>query len=229
MVGRTVLVTGANRGIGLGCVEALVAHSDVSTVLLAARQLGDAKTAAAAFGSKVKPVQLDLTSAETRARDVTAILKAHPVVDALINNAGVLENGGFLEVSDEKLQHSIAVNFEAPLHLARLFAPGMIARGYGRVVNVSSGWGSFAEGLTGPAAYSMTKAALNSITLVASQSLPTSVKINSCCPGWVRTRMGGAGASRSVEEGADTPVWLATLPDSGPTGGFFRSRKVIAW
>jgi NAD(P)-dependent dehydrogenase (short-subunit alcohol dehydrogenase family) len=229
MTGRTVLVTGANRGIGLGCVEALVAHSDVSTVLLAARQLADAKAAAAPFSDKVKPVQLDLLSAETRARDVAVILKANPVVDALINNAGVLENGGFLDVSDEKLQNSIAVNFESPMHLTRLFAPGMIARGYGRIVNVSSGWGSFAEGLTGPAAYSITKAALNAITLVASQSLPNSVKINSCCPGWVRTRMGGSGASRSVEEGADTPVWLATLPDTGPTGGFFRSRKKIDW
>jgi NAD(P)-dependent dehydrogenase (short-subunit alcohol dehydrogenase family) len=229
MTGRTVLVTGANRGIGLGCVEALVARDDVSVVLLAARQLSDAKAAAAAFGSKVRPVQLDLSSVETRVRDVAAILKSHPGIGALINNAGVLENGGFLDVSDEKLQHSIAVNFEAPMHLARLFAPGMIARGYGRIVNVSSGWGSFAEGLTGPAAYSITKAALNAITLVASQSLPASVKINSCCPGWVRTRMGGAGASRSVEEGADTPVWLATLPESGPTGGFFRSRKKIEW
>jgi NAD(P)-dependent dehydrogenase (short-subunit alcohol dehydrogenase family) len=229
MTGRIILVTGANRGIGLACVGTLSKMPDVSKVLLAARQLHDATAAATPLGAKVQAVQLDLSTADTRKRDVANILSAHLAIDALINNAGVLENGSLLEVDDAKLKHSIEVNFEAPLHLIRLFAPVMVKRGYGRIVNVSSGWGSFAEGLTGPAAYSISKAALNAVTLVASQSLPPIVKINSCCPGWVRTRMGGSSASRSVEEGADTPVWLATLPDAGPTGGFFRDKKKIAW
>lgn len=94
---------------------------------------------------------------------------------------------------------------------------------------MSSGWGSFAEGLTGPVAYSVSKAALNATTLVLAQALGQKVKVNAACPGWVRTRMGGMAASRSVEEGADTPVWLATLPDDGPTGGFFRDRRLIEW
>jgi NAD(P)-dependent dehydrogenase (short-subunit alcohol dehydrogenase family) len=105
----------------------------------------------------------------------------------------------------------------------------MITRGFGRIVNLSSGWGAFAEGLTGPAAYSVSKAALNALTLSLSKDLPQNVKVNSMCPGWVRTRMGGSGASLSPEEGADTAIWLATLPEDGPNGGFFRRRKPINW
>jgi NAD(P)-dependent dehydrogenase (short-subunit alcohol dehydrogenase family) len=105
----------------------------------------------------------------------------------------------------------------------------MNARGYGRIVNVSSGWGSFAEGLAGPGAYSISKAALNALTLSLSKDLPANVKVNSMCPGWVRTRMGGEGAPRTPEEAADTAIWLSTLPQDGPTGGFYRDRKLIAW
>jgi NAD(P)-dependent dehydrogenase (short-subunit alcohol dehydrogenase family) len=105
----------------------------------------------------------------------------------------------------------------------------MKERGWGRIVNLSSGWGAFAEGLEGPTAYSVSKAALNALTVSAAQALGTQVKVNAACPGWVRTRMGGAAAPRSVAEGADTPIWLATLPDDGPTGGFFRDRRRIEW
>jgi NAD(P)-dependent dehydrogenase (short-subunit alcohol dehydrogenase family) len=97
------------------------------------------------------------------------------------------------------------------------------------VVNVSSGSGSLAEGLEGPAAYSLSKAALNALTLKLASELRGDVKVNAVCPGWVRTKMGGPRAGRSVEEGADTVVWLATLPASGPSGGFFRDRKRIPW
>ncbi|HKS17112.1 MAG TPA: SDR family NAD(P)-dependent oxidoreductase, partial [Planctomycetota bacterium] len=105
----------------------------------------------------------------------------------------------------------------------------MLKRGYGRVVNVSSGYGSFAEGLNGPAPYSLSKAVLNALTLKLSSDVKGDVKVNAACPGWVRTRMGGPEADVSAEEGADTTVWLATLPSSGPNGGFFRRRKKIAW
>jgi NAD(P)-dependent dehydrogenase (short-subunit alcohol dehydrogenase family) len=138
-------------------------------------------------------------------------------------------SGNILEIESDQLNHSFQINFFAPLELIRELVPGMNARGYGRVVNVSSGWGSFAEGLSGPAAYSITKAALNALTLSLSKDLAKNVKINSVCPGWVRTRMGGEGASRSPEEGADTAIWLATLPDDGPSGGFYRDRTSIEW
>ena len=105
----------------------------------------------------------------------------------------------------------------------------MLERGYGRVVNVSSGYGAFAEGLEGPAPYALSKAALNALTLRLAGEVKGDVKVNAACPGWVRTRMGGGGAPRSVEEGADTIVWLATLDRDGPSGGLFRSRTRIAW
>jgi NAD(P)-dependent dehydrogenase (short-subunit alcohol dehydrogenase family) len=107
----------------------------------------------------------------------------------------------------------------------------MKRRKYGRIVNVSSGSGSFAENLPGPAAYCLSKAALNALTLKLALELASfdDIKVNSACPGWVRTRMGGRAAPRTPEEGADTIVWLATLPPSGPSGGFFRDRKRIAW
>jgi NAD(P)-dependent dehydrogenase (short-subunit alcohol dehydrogenase family) len=111
----------------------------------------------------------------------------------------------------------------------RAVLPGMGARGRGRVVNVSSGWGSFAEGIGGGGAYGPAKAALNALTVRAAAQAPRGVKVNAMCPGWVRTRMGGASAARAPEEGADTAIWLATLPEDGPSGGFFRDRRPIRW
>lgn len=225
---KTALVTGANRGIGLAIARGLAARGDIQ-VLAASRKLADAQEAARYIGSRVKPVELDLSSRLIREQHVAMIMSAHPQIDILINNAGVLENGNLLALEDGKLEMTLQVNYLAVIDLVRAFVPGMISRGYGRVVNLSSGWGSFEDGLTGPPSYSMTKAALNGLTLSLSHELPTNVKVNSCCPGWVKTRMGGSGASLTPEQGADTPIWLATLPDDGPSGGFFRRRERIAW
>src|SRR5206468_9640017 len=139
-------------------------------------------------------------------------------VDVLVNNAGVLQERPLLDLTDAEIAESIAVHLTGPIRLIRALVPNMIAGGYGRIVNVSSGWGSFAEGMGGPGAYGVTKAALNALTVRLSKELPSAVKVNAMCPGWVRTRMGGEGATRTPDEGADTAVWLATLPDDGPTG-----------
>jgi NAD(P)-dependent dehydrogenase (short-subunit alcohol dehydrogenase family) len=105
-----------------------------------------------------------------------------------------------------------------------------LMQGSGRVVDVSSGMGQLAEMNGGYPGYRLSKAALNALTRILADELKgTGVKVNSVCPGWVRTDMGGADAPRTPEQGAETIVWLATLPDDGPTGGFFRDRQPIPW
>jgi NAD(P)-dependent dehydrogenase (short-subunit alcohol dehydrogenase family) len=106
----------------------------------------------------------------------------------------------------------------------------MNRNGYGRIVNVSSGQGQLSDMGVGTPAYRVSKTALNALTRTLAAELKGSgILVNSMCPGWVRTDMGGAGAPRTVEQGADTAVWLATLPDDGPSGGFFRDRRPIPW
>jgi NAD(P)-dependent dehydrogenase (short-subunit alcohol dehydrogenase family) len=134
-----------------------------------------------------------------------------------------------LDLTDAEVAESVAVHLTGPIRLIRLLVPDMVAGGYGRIVNVSSGWGSFAEGMGGPGAYAVTKAAMNALTVRLSKELPPQIKVNAMCPGWVQTRMGGERATKTPDEGADTAVWLAALPDDGPTGGFFRDRTRIKW
>jgi NAD(P)-dependent dehydrogenase (short-subunit alcohol dehydrogenase family) len=227
---RTAIVTGANRGIGLAIARKLaeLGHQ----VLLGSRDLKVGEDAVQSLrrpGLNLEPVQIDLTSAATVDAAIRAIQKSGRQVDTLVNNAGVLHEKPLLELTDEEIADSIAVHLAGPLRLIRALAPSMIACGYGRIVNLSSGWGSFAEGMEGPGMYGVTKAALNALTVRLAKELPSTVKVNALCPGWVRTRMGGQGATRSPDEGADTAVWLATLPEDGPTGGFFRDRKPIEW
>ena len=217
---RKALVTGGNRGIGFAIAKGLVAKG--LDVWLASREAEAGVAAANEVGCNA--VQLDLMDRQS-IRD--AILKVGDL-DVLVNNAGVLFEDRLFNAAEEFVQ-SMQVMVHAPYALMDAFAPGMIERGYGRIVNVSSGWGSFAEGLEGHGAYGVAKAALNALTLKASAELPDFVKANSMCPGWVRTRMGAPGAPLSPEEGADTVIWLATLPEDGPTGGFFRNRRPTAW
>lgn len=227
---RTALVTGANRGIGLAIARQLaeLGHS----VLLGSRDRNAGEAAAAPLrklGLDVTPIHLDLNEVGTIDSALNGIHKSGGTVHVLVNNAGVLHERPLLELSDAEIAESVAVHLTSPIRLIRSLVPNMLAGGYGRIVNVSSGWGSFAEGMGGPGDYGITKAALNALTVRLSKEVPASVKVNAMCPGWVRTRMGGEGATRSPEEGADTAVWLATLPDDGPTGGFFRDRKPIDW
>jgi len=226
---RTVLVTGANRGIGLAIARRLAEIGN--SVLLGSRDLKAGEAAAKSLRPEldVEAVHMDLGDVAALDAALRKIEKSGRQVDILVNNAGVLHEKPILELTDAEIGDSIAAHLAGPLRLIRALTPGMIARGYGRIVNLSSGWGSFAEGMSGPGLYGITKAALNALTLRLSKELPASIKVNAMCPGWVRTRMGGDSASRSPDEGADTAVWLATLPDDGPTGGFFRDRKPIKW
>jgi NAD(P)-dependent dehydrogenase (short-subunit alcohol dehydrogenase family) len=222
---RTALVTGGNRGIGLATCSALTAQG--LRVVLTARQRADAEQAARGLDAHAE--ELDLASEESVHACAERLKRASIEVDVLINNGAVLFEGDVLATSPADWRRALDVNVLGALWCCRAFVPAMLERGFGRVVNVSSGWGAFAEGLDGPASYSVTKAALNALTVSLARSLRGDVKVNSCCPGWVRTRMGGPGAELSPEEGADTIVWLATLPKSGPSGGFFRNRERIEW
>jgi NAD(P)-dependent dehydrogenase (short-subunit alcohol dehydrogenase family) len=114
--------------------------------------------------------------------------------------------------------------------MTQAVAPIMREGGYGRIVNMSSGAGQLSDMRSGFPAYRMSKTAVNAMTRITAAELSTlNIKVNAVCPGWVRTDMGGPNAERPVEQGAETPVWLATLPDDGPTGGFFRDKKTIPW
>lgn len=216
----TALVTGANRGIGRAIAAGLKARG--CAVTLSARDEAAGRQAAADLG--VGFVRLDLQDPDSYFDAVTQA----GGFDILVNNAGVLNEVSLLSPRSD-FAEAMEVMVNAPLDLIRLNVPHWRRRGWGRVVNLSSGWGAHAEGLEGPGAYGVAKAALNALTRALVRDLPAGVKINACCPGWVATRMGGEGAPLSPEEGADTPVWLALLPDDGPTGGFFRERRPIPW
>jgi len=153
-------------------------------------------------------------------------------VDVLVNNAAVLlgEDDSVLTAPPEHFRRSMEANVYGPLVLCQSLMPGMLRRRYGRIVNVSSGAGQLAGMADYAPPYSVSKAALNALTLqLAHEGRGGNVLVNAVDPGWVRTDMGGASAPRSVGEGADTIVWCATLPDGGPTGTFFHDRKAIPW
>lgn len=226
---KTALVTGGAKGIGQA-IAANLYQQNLNLVLWGRDQTALNKAAKALSGGSgsVQTQTVDMSDSGSIQEGLAHLATNNTDIDILVNNAGILTNTPLLELDEADLLAHIAVNAVGPLRLIRALTPGMIERGYGRVANVSSGWGSFAEGL-GPGAYGISKAFLNAITVKAASELPAYVKVNSACPGWVRTQMGGPGANRSVEEGAETPTWLATLPDDGPTGGFFRDKKPISW
>lgn len=220
MKAKRVLVTGGNRGIGLAIAGGLVAAGH--QVVIGSRDHVHGSAEAKRIGAEC--VALDVADQSS----IKQCMAKVGDVDILVNNAGVCFRETSLEHPDGFVT-SIDVMLLGPFRLICLAAPGMRSKGWGRIVNVSSGWGSFDEGMHGPNGYGVAKAGLNALTVSLSRELQPEVKVNAMCPGWVRTRMGGKGATRSVEEGADTAIWLAQLPENGPTGKFFRDRKPIAW
>lgn len=227
---HTALVTGGNRGIGLEICHQLAREGHA--IVLGSRDPASGEEVAAGLrraGHNVRVVALDVSDDESVQACAGDLAGAGVDVDVLVNNAGVLAGGDLLSGSSAPMDEAIAVNLLGPYRTARAFMPGMTSRGWGRVVNVSSGWGSFASGLEGPAAYAISKAALNALTVRLAREAGPGVLVNCMCPGWVRTRMGGATATRTVAQGADTALFLATLPDDGPNGGFFRDRTPEPW
>lgn len=222
---RTVLVTGGNRGIGLAVARALAGKN--YAVILTSRTLANAQAAAAKIPN-ARGEELDVADPDS----IAALHARVPDIDVLVNNAAVAldEHLSVLDVGRDVVQTTMQTNFRGPLLLAQAYLPGMLQRGWGRIVNVSSGAGQLSTMRDYAPSYSMSKSALNALTRqLAAATDGRGVLVNSVCPGWVRTDMGGPNATRSVEEGADGIVWAAMLPDGGPSGEFFRDRKRIPW
>ncbi len=230
---RTAIVTGANRGIGFETCRQLAGLG--YRVVLTSRDVSQGMAAAERLlqqGSDVIYRPLDVTS-HLHVMDLFHYVRRNfGGADVLVNNAAVYPDEGRapLEVEVEVYRTTMDVNLYGPLRLCRAFMPLMLESGYGRVVNVSSGSGQISSMVADTPSYRLSKLALNGLTLMlADEVRGSNVLVNAVCPGWVRTEMGGPTAPRSVEQGADGVVWLATLPDDGPSGGFFRDRQPIEW
>src|SRR5687767_6282386 len=226
---RIAVVTGGNRGIGLEICRQLAQAG--MHVILTARDEAKGKAAAKKLGVESHP--LDVDSDESVKAFARWIEDTHGRCDVLVNNAGVMLDPRGSRVLDSKIEtyrDTFETNLLGPLRMIQAIAPLMKKQGYGRIVNMSSGQGQLSEMGVGTPAYRVSKTALNALTRTTAADLHgTGILVNAMCPGWVRTDMGGSGAPRSVEQGADTALWLATLPDNGPTGGYFRDRKPIPW
>jgi len=232
------VITGASRGLGFETCRQLGRRG--YRVLLTARDHARGKAAADTLRSEGLEVDfhpLDVTEAESVRAFADHLDREYGRLDVLVNNAGVFldpmppddaDASSVFRADIATVRYSMETNAYGPLRLCQALIPLM--RGRGRVVNVSSGMGQLTEMNGCCPGYRFSKAALNVLTRILADELrDTRIKVNSVCPGWVRTEMGGPGANRSVEEGADTIVWLATLPDDGPSGGFFRDRRPIPW
>ncbi|TDF35003.1 SDR family NAD(P)-dependent oxidoreductase [Alteromonadaceae bacterium M269] len=224
---RVALVSGGNRGIGLAIVEGLAEQG--MTVLLGCRDLAEGQGIAKTLTGDVQAVELDLATQQSVERCIGQISFSYPLVDILINNAAILDDSEFSDLTYDKLVESMHVNTFAPFLLSQHFGALMAKNGYGRIVNVSSGWGASSGLLDSPPAYGLSKSTLNALTRITAQANSGNVKVNVMCPGWVKTRMGGAAATRTPFGAAKTALWLANLEDDGPTGKFFRDNKEIDW
>jgi NAD(P)-dependent dehydrogenase (short-subunit alcohol dehydrogenase family) len=233
MAQRVAVVTGANRGLGLETARQLLAHG--LRVALTGRDQQAVERALeglkAASGSAMA-VRMDVTDPSSITRAHRAITKELGSVDVIVNNAAILlfESANVLDTPLDGFRETFETNCFGVIEVCREFVPSMAERRYGRVVNVSSGAGQLSRISTYAPAYSISKSALNAFTRILAETYRDSkVLANVVDPGWVRTDMGGRSAPRSVQQGADTIVWLATLPDNGPTGGFYRDRRQIEW
>lgn len=227
------VVTGANRGIGREVVRALAGAG--FRVVLGSRDAGRGEEAAAALGGADAGVvarALDVADDASVTAAAAWVADALGRCDALVNNAAIdYDTDARATTADlDRVHAALETNLFGAWRTTLAFLPLLRRSPHPRVVNVSSGSGSLADMGAGTPAYSVSKASLNALTrILAAELRGDGILVNSACPGWVQTDMGTEAAPRTVEEGADTPVWLATLPADGPTGGFFRDREPIPW
>ena len=223
-----VFVTGANKGIGRETVRQLAIRG--ARVFLGARNREAGEKTASEIGGNVSFVEIDVTNPEMIERSAAHIFANTGHLDVLVNNAGVLGAGddSVLTVDAELASRTFETNVLGPLRVTRSCVTLLAKSRAPRIINVSSGGGQLSSMNHWAPAYSVSKAALNALTRQFAAALPHCA-VNSVCPGWVRTAMGGNAAPRSVEEGADTIVWLAAEAPQTLTGKFLRDRQVIDW
>lgn len=229
---RICLVSGGNRGIGFEICNQLAQLGHI--VLLTARDLTKGKTATKQLTDKGLDIifyQMDVSNQKSIDDTYDKIIQRFGRLDVLVNNAAILYDTWqrAIDADFEIVNQAFVTNLLGPWRLSKRFIPIMKKNGYGRIVNVSSSAGSLHFMGKGAPAYSISKTALNALTCkLAAELLGTGILVNSIDPGWVATDMGGAGG-RPVEEGVKGIVWASTLPDDGPTGGFFFDGKPIEW
>jgi NAD(P)-dependent dehydrogenase (short-subunit alcohol dehydrogenase family) len=231
---KIAIVTGGNRGIGREIARQLM-KADLF-VVIGARDAAKGEQAAAELqgeGGGATALELDVNETKSVRHFVEQVEKHHGIPRVLVNNAGVYpesRDGRVVDTSTSLWRETFETNLFGAVRMCREVVPLMAKPRYGRIVNVSSGLGQMHQMGEGSPAYRVSKAALNALTrTLAAEVASLGILVNSMSPGWVRTDMGGEAAPRSVEEGADTAVWLSLLPSSGPTGQFFRDRKPIPW
>ena len=230
---RVALVTGANRGIGLEVARQLATRG-FTTILGArdARKGDEAGRSLRQGGLEIIPIHLDVTDQQSIDAAKQLIVERFGKLDVLVNNAAILydEWQRAENASLDTVREAFETNTLSAWRMCQAFIPLLRKSGHARIMNVSSESGSLAVMGGGTPAYSVSKVALNALTrMLADELRPSRVLVNSVCPGWVATEMGGPDAPRTAEEGAASVMWAVTLPDGGLTGEFFRDGEPLAW
>jgi NAD(P)-dependent dehydrogenase (short-subunit alcohol dehydrogenase family) len=231
--GKYALVTGGNRGIGFAICQGLLASG--LNVIVAARSLDNAKTAAEKLQStqkKVHVVELDVADDQSIGRAAQHLTQEIPHLDILVNNAGIYPDEGvnILTISRELLDRTMNTNVFGPIRTSQAFLPLLEKAFQARIINVSSGYGQL-NGLSfNVPSYCLSKLTLNGATIMLADALRAkSIPVNAIDPGWVKTDMGGSSAPRSPQQGADTAIWLATEASPSLTGKLWHDRREVSY
>ncbi|MCC5656238.1 SDR family NAD(P)-dependent oxidoreductase [Nostoc sp. XA010] len=227
---KWALVTGGNRGIGFAIAQGLVAKG--YSIIITSRSLDNAKLAAQKLQPKVIPVELDVTDDRSINEAVKTLHQKIDRLDVLINNAGVYpdKDVNILTIDRELLDSTMNANTFGSIRMVQAFLPLLEKSPDARIINVSSGYGALGGLSYDVPSYCLSKLALNGATIMLAQALQSlGIVVNSICPGWVRTDMGGSSAPREPEQGADTAIWLATNAPRNINGKFLRDRTVISF